>query len=131
MASHRTFVRAYLDAVENGTFVGRVADWYTDDTVQVEFPNKLQPKGATRSFAHIAGAAQAGAKIVKSQSYEIVSFLEQGDNVAVEAIFRARFNVDVLELKAGEVMTARFAMFFTMRDGKIARHHTYDCFEPW
>jgi len=37
----------------------------------------------------------------------------------------------VLGLPAGQTMTARFAMFFEMRDGKIARDHTYDCFEPW
>lgn len=61
----------------------------------------------------------------------VVNCVEQGDKVAVEAIFRATFKVDIMGLRAGQTMTARFAMFFEMRDGKIARHHTYDCFEPW
>jgi ketosteroid isomerase-like protein len=73
----------------------------------------------------------SGSKIVERQAYEIVNSIEQGDRVAVETIFRAAFNVDVLGLPAGQTMTARFAMFFEMRDGKIARDHTYDCFEPW
>ncbi len=131
MSSHRDFIRRFLDAIEQGKLVGRETDWYTDDAVQVEFPNKLQPKGVTRSLADLRRAGEGGAKIVERQAYEIVSCTEQGDRVAVETIFRATFKVDVLGLPAGETMTARFAMFFEMRDGKIARHHTYDCFEPW
>ncbi len=131
MSSQIEFIRAYLDAIEQGRVVGSESDWYTQDAVQVEFPNKLQPNGVTRSLADLKRAGESGAKIVDRQSYEIVSFVEQGNKVAVEAIFRATFKMDVLGLPAGQTMTARFAMFFEMRDGKIARHHSYDCFEPW
>lgn len=70
MSSQIEFIRAYLDAVE--------------------FPNKLQPNGVTRSLADLKRAGESGAKIVD-----------------------------------------RCAMCFEMRDGKLARHHSYDCFEPW
>jgi hypothetical protein len=32
---------------------------------------------------------------------------------------------------AGSVMRARFAQFFELRDGKIAKQRNYDCFYPW
>ena len=131
MTSYRLFVRAYLDAIEAGAMGERVRDWYTPDAVQVEFPNKLAPNGATRTVADLQRAAAGGAQIVERQSYEITNFVEQGDKVAVECVFRATFKIDVLGLPAGQPMTARFGIFFEMHDGKIARHHTYDCFEPW
>jgi ketosteroid isomerase-like protein len=57
--------------------------------------------------------------------------IESGDKVAVRGIFRATFNMDVLGLPKGQEMVAHFAMFFELRDGRITRHYSYDCFEPW
>ena len=65
------------------------------------------------------------------QSYEILDIVENGDKVAVRAVFRAAFKADILGLAKGKQMVAHFAMFFELRGGKIARHYTYDCFEPW
>jgi ketosteroid isomerase-like protein len=131
VTSAGTFVRAFLDAIERDEVVDRESDWYTQDAVQVEFPNRLVPAGATRDLAAIRQAGERGRAIVDRQSYEIVSLVEQGDRVAVEAVFRATFRMDVAGLAKGETMEARFAMFFEMRDGRIARHHSYDCFLPW
>jgi ketosteroid isomerase-like protein len=125
------FVRAFLDAIERNEVVGREADWYTEDAIQVEFPNRLAPNGATRDLAGLREAGERGQAIVERQSYEIVSLVEQGDRVGVEAIFRATFRIDVLGLPKGATMEARFAMFFELRDGRITRHHSYDCFLPW
>jgi ketosteroid isomerase-like protein len=124
------FVRDYLTAIENNAVVGRETEWYTLDAVQVEFPNKLLPMGATRDLSALKQAGERGRAIVASQFYEITNIVEQGNQVAVEAIFRATFKIDLPELPRGKTMTAHFAMFFEMRNGKIARHHTYDCFDP-
>ncbi|HEV8247513.1 MAG TPA: hypothetical protein VGP93_17170, partial [Polyangiaceae bacterium] len=64
MGSHLEFIRRYLDAIEQGRVVGNESDWYAADAVQVEFPNKLQPKGATRTLADLKRAGESGAKIV-------------------------------------------------------------------
>jgi ketosteroid isomerase-like protein len=48
-----------------------------------------------------------------------------------ETFVPATFRIDVAALTRGEVMTAHFAMFFEMRDGRIARHTSYDCFDAW
>jgi hypothetical protein len=34
-------------------------------------------------------------------------------------------------LAAGAAMTAHFAMFFELSEGRIALQRNYDCFEPW
>ncbi len=125
------FVLSFLKAIENDEVIGRETDWYTEDAVQVEWPNKLVPAGATRDIDQLRQAGKRGRAIVESQRYEVTNVVAIGNKVAVEAIFRATFKMDVAGLPKGEAMLANFAMFFEMRDGRISRHHTYDCFSPW
>jgi ketosteroid isomerase-like protein len=125
------FVRAFLDAIERGEVTGRENDWYTADCLQIEWPNRLAPNGAQRDLAGLRQAAERGRAIVERQRYDVMNVVAYGDKVAVEAIFRATFRIDVLGLKQGEEMVAHFAMFFEMRDGRIHRHTSYDCFLPW
>jgi len=51
MSDHESLVRAYLRAIERGEVVGHESDWYVDDAVQIELPNRLIPSGATRDLA--------------------------------------------------------------------------------
>jgi len=125
------FVLSYLKAIENNQVVGRETEWYTDDAVQVEWPNKLVPAGATRDIDQLRQAGERGRAIVESQRYEVTNVVAAGNKVAVEAVFRATFKMDIAGLPKGDVMLANFAMFFEMQDGKIKRHHTYDCFTSW
>lgn len=131
MSQAEQFVRRFLAAIERDEVVGHETQWYTPDAVQVEWPNMLLPAGATRNVDQLREAGLRGRSIVESQSYEITDIVVADDKVAVEAIFRARFRMDIAGLPRGAVMTAHFAMFFLMRDGRIARHHTYDCFDDW
>lgn len=131
MQSPEAFVRAFLTAIERDQVIGDEARWYTEDVVQVEWPNKLLPNGATRGLTALREAGERGRAIVERQWYEVTNLVATGDKVAAEAIFRATFKMDVAGLAKGDVMTAHFAMFFDMRDGRIARHTTYDCFVPW
>jgi predicted ester cyclase len=125
-----TFVRAYLTAIERDELVGNEVVWYTSDALQIEWPNKLAPNGAERDLAALRAAGERGRAIIESQRYEVTGLIAQDDQVAVEAIFRATFKVDLPGLPRGELMEARFAMFFEMKNGKIRRHRTYDCFMP-
>jgi ketosteroid isomerase-like protein len=128
---HADFVRRYFDAIASGAILGREGDWYCNDAVQFEYPNRITPVTARRSFADIKAAAERGALIVESQRYEILSLVEQDDKVAVQAVFRAAFKTDLPGLPKGREMTAHLGIFFVMRAGKIARQENYDCFEPW
>lgn len=105
--------------------------FFADDVVQVEFPNRLVPNGATRDLAALRDAAERGRKVMTAQSFEVVNAIASGDQVAVEAIWTGTLAIPLGSIPAGGQMRARFAIFLTYRDGKIVRQHNYDCFDPW
>ena len=127
MSRART-VQAYLKAIEQRK---DVLGFYTDDIVQEEFPNALSPTGATRQLADLKAAAKRGQNVLSSESYEIVSIVEQHDIVACELVWRGVLAVPLKSLKPGDVLKARFAAFFEFEGDRIRRQRNYDCFEPF
>ena len=128
MTNSAAYIRAYLHAIEAGNL--QIEDWYTADALQIEWPNKLMPMGAKRDLTMLKEAARRGSEVVERQWYEVTNLVADRNLVATEAIFRAVFKTDLPDLPKGEIMEARFAMFFEISDGKIRRHTTYDCFMP-
>ena len=122
--------RDYLDSIGRADELGGLR-FFADDVVQVEFPNRLLPNGATRDLAALRDAAERGRKVMTAQSFEVVNAITSGDQVAVEAIWTGTLAVPLGSIPAGGQMRARFAIFLTYRDGKIIRQHNYDCFDPW
>jgi ketosteroid isomerase-like protein len=122
--------RRYLDSVGNSDPLASLA-FFADDVVQVEFPNRLVPQGATRGLAELHEAAQRGRKAMSSQRYEVLHAVASGDHVAIEASWTGTLAIPLGSLPIGGQMRARFAIFLTYRDGKIVRQHNYDCFEAW
>lgn len=51
MSDAEDFVLAFLTAIEKDEVIGNEGRWYTEDTVQVEWPNKLLPAGTVRTVA--------------------------------------------------------------------------------
>jgi ketosteroid isomerase-like protein len=123
-------VRSYFDAIENGA-PGESLQFFAEEVVQEEFPNRLVPDGATRDLAALKEAAQRGRKVVTRQRYEIVNALASGNQVAVEAIWTGTLAVPFGSIPAGGEMRARFAIFLELRDGRIVRQRNYDCFDPF
>lgn len=121
--------RRYLESIgqPNADTLG----FFAEDVVQVEFPNRLIPEGATRDLAAVREAAQRGSKVMSAQRFEILNAVASGDQVAVEANWVGTLAVPFGNIPAGGQMRARFAIFLTFRDGKIVRQHNYDCFDPW
>jgi ketosteroid isomerase-like protein len=122
--------REYLEALGRTDELGGLR-FFADDVVQVEFPNRLVPNGATRDLAGLRDAAQRGRKVMTAQRFEVVNAIASADQVAVEAIWTGTLAVPLGSIPAGGPMRARFAIFLTYRDGKIVRQHNYDCFDPW
>jgi ketosteroid isomerase-like protein len=108
-----------------------LASFYTPDAVQYEFPNKLTPTTATRTLADILAAAERGRKVLTGQTFDILNAVVSGDRMAAELQWTGTLAVPVGALPAGGVMKARFAMFFELRDGRIAAQRNYDCFDPF
>jgi ketosteroid isomerase-like protein len=124
-------VRAYLAAIEAGDASERMSEFFTEDVRQVELPNRLNPKGQESDLQGMLARSKQGKKILVRQQYEIVSEVAQGDRVAVEAKWIGVLSIPLGTLEAGAEMKAYFAMFFEMREGKIALQRNYDCFEAW
>ena len=122
--------REYLESIGKADELGGLR-FFADDVIQVEFPNRLLPNGATRDLAGLRAAAESGRKVVTSQRFEVLNAIASGDQVAVEAIWTGTLAVPLGSIPAGGQMRARFAIFLTYRDGKIVRQHNYDCFDPW
>ena len=122
--------RRYLASVGQDD-TGATASFYADDAIQVEFPNRLMPNGATRDLAALRDAAERGREVMSAQRLELLNAVASGDQVAIEALWVGTLAVPFGSLPVGSEMRARFAIFLTFRDGKIVRQHNYDCFDPW
>jgi ketosteroid isomerase-like protein len=126
--SRADLVRAYLKAIETR---GDSLAFFADDAVQEEFPNALVPTGARRTLDELREANERGRDVLTSESYEIVNLVEAGDLVACEVLWRGVLAVPLRSLKPGDVMKARFGVFFEFAGDKIRRQRNYDCFEPF
>ena len=122
--------REYLESIGHDDPLGGLR-FFADDVVQVEFPNRLLPNGATRDLAALRDAAERGRKVMTAQHFEVLNAIASGDQVAVEALWIGTLSVPLGNIPAGGQMRARFAIFLTYRDGKIVRQHNYDCFDPF
>ena len=88
-----------------------------------EMPNLINPEGTERDReAALAGMAK-GRELLSAQTYDVHSRIADGDTIAAQVTWRGT-------LKSGQELTAHIATFTQVRDGKIFRHATYDCYEP-
>ena len=123
--------KRYLQAIEGGATGEILAQFFTEDVVQEEYPNRLLLNGATRGLPEILRGAEQGTKIMLSQHYDIQHAVASGDDVVLEVRWTGTLAVPYDTIPAGGDMRARFAVFLRFRDGKIVRQGNYDCFEPW
>ena len=126
-----TIAQRYLEALESGAEGGALAEFFTKDVVQEEFPNRLSPIGVHRDLAAILAAARKGKQTVRAQKFEILNSIVDGENVALEVFWSGLLAVPVDTLPADSEMRAHLSIFLEFRDGKICRQHNYDCFDPW
>ncbi len=129
--SNVDLMRRYFDAIEAAVSPEELATFFTPDVIQEEFPNRLVPQGARRELKQILEAFKRGKQIVRSQRYEIVHAICEGDEIALEARWSGMLLTPVGPLAAGAPIHARFGIFVRLVGGRIARQRNYDCFEPF
>ena len=123
-------VAGYLRAIENGDF-SYIADLFSSDAVVEQLPNRIYPNGIKSGVAAMAEAFEKGRKLLSNQSYEIKSFVADGDKLSVEVLWTGTLAMAFANLAVGYQMRAHSAMFFQFEDGRILSQRNYDCFEPW
>ncbi|PYO47771.1 MAG: nuclear transport factor 2 family protein [Gemmatimonadetes bacterium] len=123
--------RRYLEAIENGAEAGALAEFFTEDVVQEEFPNRLSPIGTHRDLKAVLASARKGKQIIRRQRFDVLNSIVDGDNVALEVLWSGLLAAPVDSLPADSELRAHVSIFLEFRDGKICRQHNYDCFDPW
>ena len=123
--------RRYLEAIQSGAEGGALAEFFSKDVVQEEFPNRLSPIGQYRNLQALLDAARKGKKIVSHQKYDVLNAIADGDRVAMEVFWSGLLAIPLEGLTANSQLRAHVSIHFEFRDGKICRQHNYDCFDPW
>ena len=88
-----------------------------------EMPNAINRDGTERDWAEAREAFARGKTLLARQSYAVHDRVVAGDAIAARLTWRGT-------LSTGEELTAHVATFTQVRDGRIFRHATYDCYEP-
>ena len=123
-------VRLYLEAIEQGRTGDELAAFFMPGAQQIEYPNRLVTRGATRDLAEILEGAERGKHVVSSQSFAIKTAVESGNTVALEVFWSAKLKVAIESLAVCDFIQAHIAMFIELRDGKIIAQRNYDCYTP-
>jgi hypothetical protein len=111
MPSHLDVIRDYFAAIERrGSFDG-VSRFLSPDVVQREFPNRFAPGGATRGSKELREAAERGRAVIKSQRYEILSSVCEGERVALEVQWIQRFRSGVKNSRVIELHDTNHYVF--------------------
>jgi len=121
-------VKAFLAAISSGESIAR---FLAPEVVQIEYPNRLLPNGATRDFQAICEGQEKGRQVLSAQAFEIVNAIASGNSVVLESIWTGTLAVGLGTLQPGATMRARFAQIFEFKDGQIVHLRNYDCFDPW
>ena len=130
-ASNIELTRDYLKAVASMESPERVAAFYSPDIVFREHPSRIVPNGRVSKLEDMRKAFGQGQKLLSSQSYDVQSIVEHGDEIAAEIVWTGRLAVAFKDMPAGSELKAWVAMFLTFRDGKIVSQRNYDCYPPF
>jgi ketosteroid isomerase-like protein len=88
-----------------------------------EMPNLISPEGTERGWEEAMAGFRNGRDLLSAQSYDVHSRVAAGDTIATRVTWRGTLAA------TGQELTAHIATFTQVRDGKIFRHATYDCYE--
>ena len=124
-------VREYLKALADGEAGESLGRFFSENAVQIELPNKLNPAGGKSDLETIKKRSEEGKHLLTRQTYTIKNEIIDGDDLAVEAVWTGILAIPLGELAAGYEMKAHFAMFFKFENNQIVLQRNYDCFEPW
>ena len=119
----------YHQAVSRFAAGEELAAFFHPEVTHHEMPNALFPDGSIRDLAGLCAAAEAGRALLSAQSFEVLSALAAGDQVALEVLWTGTLAVPLGGLPAGHTLRAHIAAFLEFRDGKIIAQRNYDYYE--
>jgi ketosteroid isomerase-like protein len=128
-------LRTYLAFVKNVEGLSDDPEDYRDlihpEAEFLELPNLLNKNGQVRGLEASLGGLKNAKMILEKQTYEIAGFVDDGERVVVEKVWTGKMSMDVANLKKGQELKAYICAVVEFKDGRIYRHRTYDCYEPF
>lgn len=121
-------VLGLLRALETGGGAPDIAPFLAEDYILTEAPHLLAPAGAVRNRDEALAGAASAHDVVSGQRFQVRRTTCQGDRVVMEAEWTATLLIDLPHWDAGEVVRARIASVFEVRNGRIASQDSYDCY---
>ena len=96
----------------------------------VEHPNLVAPTGRMRDRAAAVAASGHARRLLSSNRFAVREHVVAGERVVTRVGWTGVLAIDAGTWPAGTEMRAECCMVFTVRDGRILRQETYDCYEP-
>jgi ketosteroid isomerase-like protein len=131
LTENEKVVVGFLRLMETRQGPEDLKQFYHPDIEQIEYPNAITRNTAFRNMAALQEGSEKGMQLMSREDYEIKKLHAIGDTVILEAVWKGTLRIPVGHIPAGGQMTAYFAQFFEIKDGKIYRQRNYDCFEPF
>lgn len=123
--------KAHLNALAEGKAGDELAEYFSLNIKQIEYPNRLNPNGAVSDYKTMLERSEKGKKIITSQAYNIKREYVVGYTVILEVEWTGIFAVPLGQIKPGQPLKAHFALFMEFENGKIIKQRNYDCFEAF
>jgi ketosteroid isomerase-like protein len=96
----------------------------------VEQPNLVAPLGRRRDALAARAGFEHSRALLAGHGFDVHDHIVAGDRVVTRATWTGRLAIDAGPWPAGTEMRAECCMVFTVRDGRILRQESYDCYHP-
>ena len=123
-----TIAKNYLKAIKAHQDLSL---FFHPDVVQIELPNRLNPKGVVCNLEKILERDYKSRRLLKVQNYEIENETVTDDTVVLQIKWSGVVAVSIGTLGAGQTMKGYFAMFFQFKNGQIIKQTNYNCFDDF
>jgi len=124
-------IEAYFAEIEQGISAESFSKYYTDDALQIDFPNLMVPNGLMQAVSELQYSTTKSKGVLSSQKVKILRYFEVGNTLIVEASWTGTLALPIGQIPIGGQMKASFARFYEFENGKIRRQRNYDCFDPF
>jgi len=125
------FANDYIRAIENGATGEALAKFLHPDVTHYDLPNRFDPSGKISDRKAMLATAERGTKMMRSQKYDVLSTVAQGNTVVLEIDWVGKLAVAVGPVPAGGELHARIATFLEFQDGLIILQRDYVCYDPF
>lgn len=130
-SKHVALAEQYLKAVEGGATGNALAKFLHPEVTHYDLPNRFNPTGKVSDRTGMLAAAERGQTVLRSQKYDVLSALEEGNTVVLEIDWLGKLAIPMAGIPAGGELHARIATFLEFQEGLVILQRDYVCYDPF